>query len=387
MLLRSFAVRRLRLRRRLTRDDRLPDIRYVSTSTLNYLRRTLPPDQLHVAYVPVDSAQRFAPPPANTLGVSRLTARDHSTYREMSVLRLDSARILGEVGHILTRDGTLLADGSFENPATFYGSGLWRTLVTPHEPAQRLAGNTCVLGSLWSGINYFHFLFELLPRVEMVCRSGIALGEVNQFVVNPLKFEVFWEALTQSGIARDRVLVSSPSAAFEVQHLIAPSSLQGTGHMRKWVCDWLNQTFTPCPDASRQSLRVFVGRSDANRRHLDNQAEIWEQVLLPLGFQIVRWDGQSIRSQAALFASAEVVVGVNGAALTNLVFCRPGTRVVVIHHPAYLSRWFYELAATRGLDYYYVVGEPTPHTARRWNGDYAVNPSTLAALLKQANVN
>ena len=44
-------------------------------------------------------------------------------------------------------------------------------------------------------------------------------------------------------------------------------------------------------------------------------------------------DGMSVSEQAQLFANAEAVVGVHGAALTNLVFAAPGTRVVEIFPP------------------------------------------------------
>lgn len=388
MLLRFVEARRFRLRRRLTRNQRLPDIRHVSTSTLHYLRHSLPPDQLQAAYVPVDSAQRFAPPPAKTLGPSRLTTGPHSMYRELFVVHMDNVRVYGEAGHVITRDGTLLADISFKTPAAFYQESSCADLYAQYESPMRLAGNTCILTTRSAGRNYYHFLFELLPRLEMIRRSGIDLCPVNQFIVNPLEFDVLWEALELCGVARKQLVVRAAMAAFELEHVIAPSTLRETGHMRRWVCEWLRHTFAPPSESARHPVRLYVGRDDAGYRKLENQAEILDRVLLPLGFESVRWTGQSIRSQAAVFANAEVVVGMNGAALANLVFCQPGTRVIVLHSPVYLSRCFYELCHTLDLDYYYLTGGTKEPLAREQrHHDYSVNASALAALLKLANVN
>jgi capsular polysaccharide biosynthesis protein len=170
--------------------------------------------------------------------------------------------------------------------------------------------------------------------------------------------------------------------------VVAPSTLRGTGHMRKWVCEWLNRTFSQGTSSHDRRVRLYVGRDDAGNRRVCNQSEIVEHVLSPLGFEHVQWDGRSIREQAALFGSADVIVAANGAALANLVFCRPGTRVIVLHRPTYVSPVFYELSHTAGLDYYHLTGDAaTPTTPEASASDFYVNPGSLVELLKLADVN
>lgn len=361
-------------------------IRRVATSTLRYLSRRLTPTQVHQSYIPIDAVQPYDPPPAKTIGVSQLTNVPPLTYQQGFVVHFNDVRVLSDVGHILTQDGTLLADLSIQHPDSFYQDGNWQGLPGTFQEPKPLAGTTCVLASNWAGSNYFHFLFEMLPRCEMVRRSGIPMDSIDQFVVNYLNFDVCWQALGEFGIGAERVRHCHETSVFACEHVIATSSLRGTGHTRKWVCDWLKQTFGPPAHTRQQGTRLYIGRDDANRRHLENQAELL-QVLSPLGFQPINWDGRSIREQAALFAKAEIIVGLNGAALTNLVFCKPGTRVLVLHHPGKLSRYFYELCHTLYLDYYYLVGEIKDRTTSyEYATDYAVNPSALAALLQLANV-
>ena len=72
-------------------------------------------------------------------------------------------------------------------------------------------------------------------------------------------------------------------------------------------------------------------------------------------------DGRSIGEQAAMFASAAVIVATHGAALANLVFSRPGTTVIELMGTNTASPVFAFLAWRRGLDYHMIMGtEPAP---------------------------
>ncbi len=66
----------------------------------------------------------------------------------------------------------------------------------------------------------------------------------------------------------------------------------------------------------------------------------------------------SVKEQVKLFAEAELVVAAHGAALTNLVFCSPGTRIVELFPPDYVNVCFWALSTqVDGLEYRYLVGE------------------------------
>ena len=77
----------------------------------------------------------------------------------------------------------------------------------------------------------------------------------------------------------------------------------------------------------------------------------------------IRDDGADT-GNAAHGQCAECVVGVHGAAMTNLVFALPGTPVVELK-PANVSQWIFgRLAQSVGLPYDVVIGtEPAPPPA------------------------
>ena len=75
------------------------------------------------------------------------------------------------------------------------------------------------------------------------------------------------------------------------------------------------------------------------------------------GYDSVDCGKLSVQEQAEIFGSAEVVVGAHGAALTNLVFCRPGTRVVELFSPAYVNPCYRDLCVAANLRHAAVVGD------------------------------
>lgn len=67
-------------------------------------------------------------------------------------------------------------------------------------------------------------------------------------------------------------------------------------------------------------------------------------------------DGKSVAEQALILSGARKVVGVHGAAMTNLIFARPQTQVVEFLSPNDPKSLYWHLAARVGLEYHAVVG-------------------------------
>ena len=96
--------------------------------------------------------------------------------------------------------------------------------------------------------------------------------------------------------------------------------------------------------------RVLVSRRSARGRRLVDEAAV-AAVLAGHGFEPVEMERMDLDAQVALMAGAEAVVAPHGAGLANILFCRPGTKVLEIADPAYPNPNFYAMAAGLGLDY------------------------------------
>ena len=75
------------------------------------------------------------------------------------------------------------------------------------------------------------------------------------------------------------------------------------------------------------------------------------------GFVSVNLDNLSISQQSKIFASANTIVAFHGAALTNLIFCKKGTKVVEFFNPEYINVCYWAIANCVGLDYSYFLAE------------------------------
>ena len=65
-----------------------------------------------------------------------------------------------------------------------------------------------------------------------------------------------------------------------------------------------------------------------------------------------------MRDQIDHFAAADVVVGLHGAALTNLVFLKPGARVLNLFAPGYVKHCYWAICeGIPDVTYHYLVGK------------------------------
>jgi capsular polysaccharide biosynthesis protein len=74
------------------------------------------------------------------------------------------------------------------------------------------------------------------------------------------------------------------------------------------------------------------------------------------GFEAYECEGKGVAEQARLFHSAEAIVAAHGAALTNLVFCKPGTTVLELFSPKYVNPCYRDTCVAANLRYAAVIG-------------------------------
>jgi glycosyltransferase involved in cell wall biosynthesis len=111
-----------------------------------------------------------------------------------------------------------------------------------------------------------------------------------------------------------------------------------------------------------------------------------EQLLLEHNFEIVELDGASLDFQIKLFSQAALVVAPTGAALTNMLFCRPGTKVIIFmsNHETTNFYFWSNLGAINHLDITTIAGERLFKLTNYWSvhDDYVIDPKVLLKELR-----
>jgi capsular polysaccharide biosynthesis protein len=219
----------------------------------------------------------------------------------------------------------------------------------------RLTGRTLHLDTRTHAQNYFHWLIEGLPRVELVRRAGWEPAGFDHILVSNARHAFHAETLALAGLDPARVVNVAQHPHVECDEMVAVSDQRMFTYDATHAA--LGSLFAEAIKAGKTQprLKIFVSRADATNRRVLNEEALFAR-LEPLGFTRVTLGGRSVAGQAELFARAEAVVAPHGAALANLVFCAPGTRVVEIHYPRYTLGLYWQMAERLGLRYGAVRG-------------------------------
>jgi hypothetical protein len=134
---------------------------------------------------------------------------------------------------------------------------------------------------------------------------------------------------------------------------------------------------SPQRDGAPQSsaTKVVIPRNSGYRRLL-NEKEIEDELVLR-GFRTYSPSG-TVFEQRNAFRRIEVLVASTGAALTNILFMRPGARVIVLasDHESIATRLWDELGRVSGVLVTHVRGPiRNPRNSRReflWHHDFVV---------------
>lgn len=225
----------------------------------------------------------------------------------------------------------------------------------------QIDGTVAVFAGLLNDL-YFHWMFDVLPRIELLKLSGTELASIDKFLVNTHSLLPFQkETLDHLEIPSEKRLTDARSSHLQASTLVVPSFVGAIAWMPKWSCDFLKTTFLKQPSSphSEKMEYIYISRKTAtNRRVLNEDALI--NLLHQFGFKSVTLESMSVVEQAKLMAGAKAVIAPHGSGLTNLVFCNPGTKVIEIFSPNYVYPCYWLVSNLVKLDYYYLLGESLP---------------------------
>ena len=267
-----------------------------------------------------------------------------------SVVEIQQAWVLGREGCATDAAGRLLA--AVAPRAGFLGG--WA-----HPVMQRLHGwqledqlEEAILLSGGHADNYYHWMFEVLPRAMLLERAGHQLGALPVLAPGDLPFQ--YQSLLALGIAPERLRPLHANGAFPVRRLWCTLPTIPQHVSRVEVCRWLRERLGVTVE--KGGRRILLQRRHG-KRSMVNFDELAD-ALRPQGFEVMAAEKLTFAEQIKWFAMAECVVAPHGAGLANLVFCRPGTRVVEILSEDYLSRLYADISTDCRLNYQALPAKP-----------------------------
>ena len=310
-------------------------------------------------------------PPYNSLGPVGLAGLQAAGIADMPppggetqahLFTFERAAIATRCGIVALADGRVLAEtlDHRHNDDAVHVDGLHATLP----PAQNLPGTW--LSLLLGGVgNWYHVALMNLGRLALL--GGDEIARIDGVLV-PDGLAPAFATLLERGLdavwgaydrPRPRLLAVGPATSLRPDRLILPLNVAETGYYLGRSLALLRGLAPRAAAPGPMPSALYVDRSDSSTRPLQNEAAI-RRALGERGFTPIRLTGLDLDTQALLFASAQVIVAPHGAGLTNILFARPGARVIELM-PDRLANWCYRrLAAMLGLHYDAVIGHAEP---------------------------
>lgn len=233
-------------------------------------------------------------------------------------------------------------------------------------------GRNIVFMGIGRASNYYHWMGEQMPRLALF-RKHQDLSSIDNIVVfvrNPASFiedSIRWlfpefkgqvQQINKHSTFSDEAFFFVPNAlASRTKHedaKVIPNFRPSWGSVLDFS-DYLNTMTDRLSMPSDLTDRMIViSRDKAPQRRWNNENDFVASV--PDAKKLIAED-LSLPEQFSAFHNAEVVVAQHGAGLANILFCRPGTRVIEVTARSHARRaWdFAKLGIAMGLEYHVVV--------------------------------
>lgn len=244
--------------------------------------------------------------------------------------------------------------------------------------------------------NYFHWLIECLPKV-MLLDALLEFKEVPLLIPRGLHKNLE-EALQRANINKRSLIYLEPNSAYQIERVIYPSALsriidryQGSPIFNvdivlshKWISKVGRLLRGNIKDYEKPWRKLYLARRKG-LRILKNEDRL-ETVLLKEGFEIVELDSVTLGDQISLFSQVALVVAPSGAALTNMLFCQPGTNVIILmsNHETTNFYFWSNLGAINNLNITIIAGERVFRLTDYWSvhDDYLIDTNLVLETIR-----
>ncbi|MDN3626109.1 glycosyltransferase family 61 protein [Methylobacterium isbiliense] len=225
-----------------------------------------------------------------------------------------------------------------------------------------------IWGPFWH--HYFHWIIDVLPRLHASMKDRFK----NRKTVLPFAAPGSMQAILANAYGvRLEDIHSQPQSvirfsnsryfAFDSHETLGsippgiPSATGGAHHFKGWTPDFFEDLYERAKTIVRSSSekhsprRIYVSRRDAPTRKCRNEAEI-VNLLLQHGFEIVCPGELNLYQQIITFQDADIIIGLHGAGLTNIVWAPRSARVLEIMPSGYNDIGYRFIAGLRGMEYH-----------------------------------
>ena len=241
------------------------------------------------------------------------------------------------------------------------------------------------------GFNYYHFIFQLLPKLFetsdidssiplLLDRAAADVPSMRQLVewCNKVKREVIHMDYDVAYLVDELYVISAsnicvPNWKKGADYESIPAALYSPT-----AIDNVSKYLLTYKDKGSYPKNIFISRRSTKRRAY-NEAELWD-VAKQYGYVKVYPEELNVAQQIALFNNAKTIIAANGAALSNLIFCSAGCKLIMLCSGKLAVRIFAPLMPIKSG----CIEKLLPVKASKgYQNSFEINPNDLEELLIQ----
>ncbi len=235
--------------------------------------------------------------------------------------------------------------------------------------------------------NYGHFVIELLPKISMI--KEIDELDDSKIIIHKYEFEsmrnVVFDSLQMMGIKKENILeLDSDNHVYILETLLYPSpvTLHPVWKHPRAIecCEQISRSFLS--DNDNQERRIYVSRGREYKRRPSNEDEIIK-ILKRHGFQVIYPETMSFQEQVSIFANSDIIAGILGAAMTNIVFSPQGSKVLILSPNLTYGPFFWDLASLKNHEYYAIHGNVTNATRNYKVAEFHIDITEFQKVLEK----
>jgi capsular polysaccharide biosynthesis protein/tetratricopeptide (TPR) repeat protein len=311
---------------------------------------------------------------------------EDSTTPEIIVATLNHCRVLPQGHLLLTGDKAVLITDivsspfhlSYTSPHIVHGSDDGRLLLK--FPQQRVSiESPCAY--LGTAERYCDWLTECVTRL-WAYHQRPAWEKLPLAVPENLSR---WqrELLDLLGYGESRCVVVASDCVADFSELHVASLSASWKDVAPFAIEHLRRTVAKSvPLSTTGPRRLFLSRQGMNSRRLENFGEI-ASVLKSHEFEMLAVESMPTRDILQMIRSAEIVMGMDGAAMGNACFAPTHAKIALVTSNASQALRYSAAARAIGQEFTYLQGEADYKTnARLVDCDIRLDPNVLRAYLK-----
>ncbi|NBF09323.1 glycosyltransferase family 61 protein [Pseudomonas sp. Fl4BN1] len=300
----------------------------------------------------------------------------------LEIFKLSDAMVVGKLDIVFNGQVAIHHDlfdaGSHETPSENFGiTSINRTtskikLYLTIKPSS-VNNAVSLLGQCSE--NYAHWLTETLPKLALLDATGkyknfplIVDANLHPNIYESLRLtnknhrDIIKVGAWNPLRVKNLILVSQPGYERYNHHDIyskepPPYINRFSGKALHTLRDSLCSTLESIGNPGNEWVYLARSQKSGNIRHIKNIIEI-ESMIAAKGIKKITSDSMTFSEQIAACFYAKVIIAPIGASLSNMIFCRPGCKIIALAPYYQDASYFYysNLSGVLGHELYYVLG-------------------------------